>query len=106
MLMLQIWHLWKEERALEMVDSSLKESCSAHEVLRCIQIGLLCVQEDAFERPSMSAVVVMLNSEISLPSPRQPPFTFRKPSNSYSPLVAQKEFYSVDEETITEVVCR
>ena len=104
--MLQIWHLWKEERALEMVDSSLKESCSGHEVLRCIQIGLLCVQEDAFERPSMSAVVVMLNSEISLPSPRQPPFTFRKPSNNYSPLVAQKEFYSVDEETITEVVCR
>uniref|UniRef100_A0A2C9VP96 Receptor-like serine/threonine-protein kinase n=1 Tax=Manihot esculenta TaxID=3983 RepID=A0A2C9VP96_MANES len=101
----KIWHLWKEERALEMVDSSLKESCSAHEVLRCIQIGLLCVQEDAFERPSMSAVVVMLNSEISLPSPRQPPFIFRKPSNSYSPLVAQKEFYSVDEETITEVVC-
>ncbi|KAG8651674.1 G-type lectin S-receptor-like serine/threonine-protein kinase RKS1 isoform X2 [Manihot esculenta] len=102
----KIWHLWKEERALEMVDSSLKESCSAHEVLRCIQIGLLCVQEDAFERPSMSAVVVMLNSEISLPSPRQPPFTFRKPSNSYSPLVTQKEFYSVDKETITEVVCR
>ncbi|XP_043813422.1 G-type lectin S-receptor-like serine/threonine-protein kinase RKS1 isoform X2 [Manihot esculenta] len=102
----KVWHLWTEERALEIVDSSMQESCSAHEVLRCIQIGLLCVQEDALKRPSMSAVVVMLNSEISLPSPKQPPFIFRKPITSYNSAITKNEFYSVDEETITELVCR
>ncbi|XP_021617070.1 G-type lectin S-receptor-like serine/threonine-protein kinase RKS1 isoform X2 [Manihot esculenta] len=103
----KMWHLWREERALEMVDSSLQESCSVHKVLRCIQIGLLCVQEDALERPDMSTVVVMLNSEDSLPTPKQPPFIFKRSSNSSSSLVIkEKGFYSVDEETITELVCR
>ncbi|KAJ9162688.1 hypothetical protein P3X46_022444 [Hevea brasiliensis] len=103
----KIWHLWREERAWEMVDSSLKHSCSPDEVLRCIQIGLLCVQEDIMERPTMSAVVLMLNSEISLPSPKQPAFTFRKSSIiSSSSLEPKERFCSVDEETITEVVCR
>ncbi|KAJ9162687.1 hypothetical protein P3X46_022443 [Hevea brasiliensis] len=103
----KIWHLWREERAWEMVDSSLKHSCSPDEVLRCIQIGLLCVQEDIMERPTMSAVVLMLNSEISLPSPKQPAFTFRKSSIiSSSSLEPKERFCSVDEETITQVVCR
>ncbi|XP_057987854.1 G-type lectin S-receptor-like serine/threonine-protein kinase At1g11410 isoform X2 [Hevea brasiliensis] len=103
----KIWHLWREERAWEIVDSLLKHSCSPDEVLRCIQIGLLCVQEDEMERPTMSAVVLMLNSEISLPSPKQSAFAFRK-SNiiSSSSLEPKEGFSSVDEETITEVVCR
>ncbi|XP_057987868.1 G-type lectin S-receptor-like serine/threonine-protein kinase At1g11410 isoform X4 [Hevea brasiliensis] len=103
----KIWHLWREERAWEIVDSLLKHSCSPDEVLRCIQVGLLCVQEDVMERPTMSAIVLMLNSEISLPSPKQPAFTFRKSSIISSSSLKPKEgFCSVDEETITEVVCR
>ncbi|KAF2318247.1 hypothetical protein GH714_003538 [Hevea brasiliensis] len=90
----------ERKRAWQIVDSSLKESCSPHEVLRCIHIGLLCVQEDVLERPTMSAVILMLSSEIDLPSPKQPAFIF-------SSLLATKErFYSVDEEAITEVACR
>ncbi|KAF2317378.1 hypothetical protein GH714_020996 [Hevea brasiliensis] len=98
----KIWHLWREERAWEIIDSSLKHSCSPDEVLRCIQIGLLCVQEDVLKRPTMSAIVLMLNSEISLPSPKQPAFTFRKSSS----LEPKERFCSVDEEIITEVICR
>ncbi|TKY59365.1 G-type lectin S-receptor serine/threonine-protein kinase [Spatholobus suberectus] len=56
----EIWDLWREGRAMEIVDQSLGESCSDHEVQRCIQIGLLCVQDYAADRPSMSAVVFML----------------------------------------------
>ncbi|XP_057987860.1 cysteine-rich receptor-like protein kinase 8 isoform X1 [Hevea brasiliensis] len=96
-----IWHLWREERAWEIIDSSLKHSCSPDEVLRCIQIGLLCVQEDVLKRPTISAIVLMLNSEISLPSPKQPAFTFRKSSS----LEPKERFCSVDEEIITEVIC-
>ena len=38
-------------------------------------MGLLCVQEDFNERPMMSSVVLMLNSDsITLPVPSPPPF--------------------------------
>ncbi|KAF2305036.1 hypothetical protein GH714_001240 [Hevea brasiliensis] len=76
------WELWREGRTLEMVDSSLVESYKPDEVFRCIQIGLLCVQEDAVDRPTMSAVVLMLNSEKTPPSPKQPAFIFRTSSNT------------------------
>ncbi|KAJ9153661.1 hypothetical protein P3X46_027079 [Hevea brasiliensis] len=68
------WRLWMEERAIELLDPSLRYSCSVPQVLRCIQVGLLCVQRLPVDRPDMSAVVVMLGSEISLPQPKQPGF--------------------------------
>ncbi|KAJ6893335.1 hypothetical protein NC652_027384 [Populus alba x Populus x berolinensis] len=48
------------------------------EALKCIQIGLLCVQEDAADRPSMLAVLFMLSNETEIPSPKQSAFLFRK----------------------------
>ncbi|OAY24640.1 hypothetical protein MANES_17G031800v8 [Manihot esculenta] len=47
-----VWELWREGRALEIVDSSLEESYNPYEVLRCIQIGLLCVQEGHLPTPA------------------------------------------------------
>lgn len=74
-----MWELWREDRALEVVDSLLVDSCRPQEALKCIQIGLLCVQEDPMERPSMLAVVFLLNSEIAtIPSPKQPAFVFKE----------------------------
>lgn len=43
------------------------------EFSRCMQIGLLCVQEDAQDRPSMSSVVQMLNRDtVALSQPKRP----------------------------------
>ncbi|GMY37024.1 G-type lectin S-receptor-like serine/threonine-protein kinase RKS1 [Fagus crenata] len=100
-----VWELWREDRALDIVDSSINESFVPHEVLRCIQIGLLCVQEDAMDRPPMSAVLLMLSSETTLPSPKQPAFVFRKTSNDLG-LVAGGGFYSINDVTITMVEAR
>ncbi|KAF3775903.1 putative LRR receptor-like serine/threonine-protein kinase [Nymphaea thermarum] len=62
------WRLWMENKALQVVDQTLDGSCD-NEILRCIHIGLLCVQEDASSRPKMSKVVAMLeNSSLILPS--------------------------------------
>ena len=47
---------------LEFVDPSIRESCSPTEVSRCITVGLMCVQDHANDRPTMSSVVVMLES--------------------------------------------
>ncbi|KAK0577955.1 hypothetical protein LWI29_006913 [Acer saccharum] len=72
-----VWDLWREGKAMEIVDKSMYEESShssVHEVLRCVQIGLLCVQEQATDRPTMSSVVFMLGNDNPLPSPKQPAF--------------------------------
>ncbi|XP_077243197.1 cysteine-rich receptor-like protein kinase 7 [Tasmannia lanceolata] len=73
-LLVYAWRLWSEGKSLELIDPLLMESCSTSEVIRCIHISLLCVQENAADRPTMSFVVLMLGSEsISLPQPAKPP---------------------------------
>ena len=55
------------------------ELCFEMEMLRCIHVGLLCVQEFAKDRPIVSVVISMLKSEIvDLPHPKQPTFTERQ----------------------------
>ncbi|KAM5588592.1 hypothetical protein ABKV19_006850 [Rosa sericea] len=67
------WNLWKDGKEVEFVDPCLMESSATKEILRCMHIGLLCVQEDPEERPTMSNVVVLLGSDsIELPEPKKP----------------------------------
>ncbi|RCV35591.1 hypothetical protein SETIT_7G251900v2 [Setaria italica] len=67
------WSLWKDGKAIDLVDSSLAEFCSPTEALRCIHIGLLCVQDNPNSRPLMSSVVSMLENETTpISVPKQP----------------------------------
>lgn len=43
---------------LEILDAALGESYLRSQVLRCIQISLLCVQEDPVNRPTMANIVL------------------------------------------------
>ena len=52
--------LWNNGRALEVKDVRLEDSFIESQVLRCIQVGLLCVQMLPEDRPEMSSVVFML----------------------------------------------
>ncbi|XP_068324737.1 G-type lectin S-receptor-like serine/threonine-protein kinase At1g11410 [Pyrus communis] len=102
-----VWDLWKESRALEIIDSSLGESYPVNEVLRCIQIALLCVQEHATDRPLMSAVVFMLGNDAALPSPRQPGFLLKRTYRaSGDPSASTEGAYSINDVTCTEVEAR
>ncbi|PON82245.1 Serine/threonine protein kinase [Trema orientale] len=74
------WKLMKEGRAIEMLDESLKDSYNLCEVLRCIHVGLLCVQQNPMDRPSMHSVVLMLCSECVLPQPEKPGYFMEKKS--------------------------
>ncbi|ESQ55240.1 hypothetical protein EUTSA_v10024419mg [Eutrema salsugineum] len=71
-----VWRNWKEGRGLEIVDPVIRDFSPTfipYEILRCIQIGLLCVQERADDRPMMSSVVLMLGSEVvAIPYPKPP----------------------------------
>ncbi|PIA60787.1 hypothetical protein AQUCO_00300361v1 [Aquilegia coerulea] len=73
-----VWLKWKENKVLEIMDPTLAESYNIQQLMRCIHIGLLCVQDHALDRPTMSAVVSMLGSEGTLPLPKQPAFTIER----------------------------
>ncbi|XP_027185928.1 G-type lectin S-receptor-like serine/threonine-protein kinase At4g27290 isoform X2 [Cicer arietinum] len=68
------WKLWNEGRGIELMDPLLEDDIPTPEsILKCIQVGLLCVQEQPEERPTMSLVVLMLDGEsVLLPKPKRP----------------------------------
>ncbi|KAM7490242.1 hypothetical protein LguiA_033163 [Lonicera macranthoides] len=80
------WKMWQDGTPLELMNPTIADSHVRNEMIRCIQMGLLCVQEDVDSRPSMATIVLMLGSEtVSLPLPEQPPFYFRSRIESQAP---------------------
>ncbi|CAN0896965.1 Cysteine-rich receptor-like protein kinase 10 [Linum grandiflorum] len=70
-----VWDHWSKGVALQLSDPAMANRYSNVEVLKCIHIGLLCVQESFADRPTMSEVVMMLsNHTVSYPTPLQPAF--------------------------------
>ncbi|KAL9255074.1 Cysteine-rich receptor-like protein [Drosera capensis] len=78
------WMNWLNGTALDVVDPKLLTDKNTDIILRCINITLLCVQEDDALRPNMSAVIPMLSSSsISLPTPSRPAFVMSSESNTW-----------------------
>ncbi|GAB2298756.1 Receptor-like serine/threonine-protein kinase SD1-8 [Dionaea muscipula] len=76
------WQQWNDGRGLELMDEVLTtedDSYSEDQVLRCLKVGLLCVEDYATDRPTMSSVVLMLRSEAPLPTQNNQHFSL-KPS--------------------------
>ncbi|XP_059286033.1 cysteine-rich receptor-like protein kinase 10 [Lycium ferocissimum] len=72
-LLTHAWKLWKDGKAMELVDPTLDDSNSTSEVMRRIHIGLLCVQNDLDERPTTALVAHILSSDsATLPEPNRP----------------------------------
>ncbi|XP_072987616.1 cysteine-rich receptor-like protein kinase 10 [Typha latifolia] len=61
-LLSYVWHHWNEGTPLLVVDQSLGGRYQEQEALSCIQVGLLCVQEDPAKRPTMAALILLLSS--------------------------------------------
>ncbi|PON32091.1 Cysteine rich receptor like kinase [Parasponia andersonii] len=80
------WELWKEGTPLELLDPTIRNSFSRNEVMRCIHMGLLCVEENPTRRPTMATIVLMLNSySVTLPAPQQPALVHRNRTQSSTP---------------------
>ncbi|KAF3784794.1 putative cysteine-rich receptor-like protein kinase 16 [Nymphaea thermarum] len=74
---LQAWTLWGNGTMSDLIDPVLGESAPTSQILRCLHIGLLCIQEDPARRPTMSAIIHMLECDAQiLPSPQQTPLVF------------------------------
>ncbi|XP_028777932.1 putative receptor-like protein kinase At4g00960 [Neltuma alba] len=100
------WKQWRDDKLLEILDSDINELGSYNEVIKCIQIGLLCVQENPNTRPSMATVVSYLsNDSIQLPSPQEPAFFLH---GQPEPIItsASGESCSINEASISEFTPR
>ncbi|CDO98586.1 unnamed protein product [Coffea canephora] len=98
-----VWDLWTEGRILEITDSCLDENISITEALQYVHVGLLCVQENAADRPTMSDVVSMLLKEsMVLATPKRPAFAEIMNLNN-TKLPQNPESSSVNAVTISDV---
>ncbi|KAK9092216.1 hypothetical protein Syun_027127 [Stephania yunnanensis] len=100
-LMKHAWELWKDGRILELIDPSMGNSFLEEEVVRFIQVGILCVQEKAKDRPTMSDVIFMLRNETPIPSLKQPAFVFTSNPDSTNAFAGSTP--SLNELSITTV---
>ncbi|MBA0748663.1 hypothetical protein Gogos_002655 [Gossypium gossypioides] len=106
------WKLWKDGRSQELLNPVLRDNYSRNEVIRCIQMGLLCVQEDPVDRPTMATIVLLLNSySVTLPVPKQPAFVLQSRTDGRMPdkglesdqSTSQSMPWSINEVSITEL---
>ncbi|RZB43824.1 Cysteine-rich receptor-like protein kinase 29 [Glycine soja] len=68
------WTNLRKGTTTNIIDPTLNNAFR-DEIVRCIYIGLLCVQEKVADRPTMASVVLMLESHsFALPVPLQPAY--------------------------------
>ncbi|AET02800.1 cysteine-rich RLK (receptor-like kinase) protein [Medicago truncatula] len=73
------WELWNDGEYLKLMDPTLNDTFVPDEVKRCIHVGLLCVEQYANDRPTMSDVISMLTNKYELTTiPRRPAFYVRR----------------------------
>ncbi|CAN6235191.1 unnamed protein product [Urochloa humidicola] len=83
-LLSDVWEHWTKGLISQMLDQSL-DGYGRIQALRCIHVGLLCVQVDPDDRPDISAVVFMLTRDgTELQPPKEPAFFFARGSPSAS----------------------
>ncbi|KAF1886500.1 hypothetical protein Lal_00045733 [Lupinus albus] len=101
------WQLWNEGKAPDLIDPAFNESSNENEVVRCIHIGLLCVQDQATDRPTMLEVVSFLsNDTIKLPQPKQPAFFINVVVEESELPNSRQEYHTLNGVTISSMYGR
>ncbi|KAF3640959.1 Cysteine-rich receptor-like protein kinase 10 [Capsicum annuum] len=85
------WTNWRKGTATNLIDPILRGSTGlARDIMRCIHIALLCVQENIADRPTMAAVVLMLSSlSLTLPLPSGPAYSMHNDSSAENSLIQE-----------------
>ncbi|KAG6740906.1 hypothetical protein POTOM_056377 [Populus tomentosa] len=102
------YELWKDGKGMEIMDPSLDDTLSSCKLIKCLQIALLCVQENSIDRPSMLEVSSMLKNETAIVTiPKRPAFSVRTDEDDENRRdQLHLEICSVDDATISQVVGR
>ncbi|CAN6168299.1 unnamed protein product [Urochloa humidicola] len=117
-LLSDVWDHWVKGTMSQMLHPSL-DDFARRQALRCVHIGLLCLQPEPNDRPDISTVVFMLTRDsMELRPPAQPAFFFGRESPSRSRSDGQRSYVydrsgfvleqgvSVNEITLTELYPR
>ena len=94
---LQAWDLWQEGKGLELVDLTIRDLCVEYQVLRCIHVSLLCMEDGVVDRPTMSNMLSMLTNESTqLPLPKKLTFSIGKKAIEANTLNNELELHTVN----------
>ncbi|CAN6681374.1 unnamed protein product [Malus baccata var. baccata] len=95
---------WKKDKGLDFIDPSLDDSSSSCKLLRCLQVALLCVQENADDRLTMLEVYSMLISDTqAVPTPTKTAFSVKNYDNVDNICTPQPGNCSVNDAQISEL---
>ncbi|KAJ7979639.1 Cysteine-rich RLK (Receptor-like kinase) protein [Quillaja saponaria] len=100
------YELWKQGKGKEFIDPSLDDSTSHCKIMRCMQVALLCVQENPVDRPSMLDVSSMLKNEIAaISTPKKPAFSIKRDEEEEEEETCMLgvKFSSLNDVTISQV---
>ncbi|KAK9267015.1 hypothetical protein L1049_007385 [Liquidambar formosana] len=79
MELFQAYELWKEDKGMDFTDPSLDDATSSCKLMTCLQVALLCVQEQLADRPSILEVFSMLRNEAAtIARPKKPAFSAKR----------------------------
>lgn len=93
------WRKWNDGTPLDIIDPTLNDG-PRNEIMRCIIIGLLCVQEKEALRPTMAQVSMMLSSySVTLAAPSKPAFFMHREDSFPSPVNASRLIESDESRT-------
>ncbi|KAJ1291237.1 hypothetical protein BS78_02G301900 [Paspalum vaginatum] len=93
-----VWEHWTMGTIVEVMDPSLRGKVPTEQMLKCVHIGLLCVQDNPVDRPKMSTVNIMLSSDtMSLQSPLKPVLFI--PKSDYNSAVYSESYPIVSQST-------
>ncbi|RDX60990.1 G-type lectin S-receptor-like serine/threonine-protein kinase, partial [Mucuna pruriens] len=99
------WELWSKSLSVQLVDPSLNEMFDPDEVQRCIHVGLLCVEQHANDRPTMSNIVSMLtNRSATIILPQRPAFCIGR--ENFDGKISSRELFTDSTEEMTSSFTR
>ncbi|KAH9700054.1 Receptor-like serine/threonine-protein kinase [Citrus sinensis] len=103
------YELWKNGKGVELMDPSLDETNSSWKLLTCLQVALLCVQENPNDRPSILEISSMLENEntADIMTPKKPAsFSNKAFEDEQNKTTIGLEICSSNDVTISQVVGR
>ncbi|XP_062094698.1 cysteine-rich receptor-like protein kinase 15 [Humulus lupulus] len=72
-LLTYAWKIWRDGNYSSFIDPIIFGCSRTEEIIRCVHIGLLCVQENQAQRPTMNSILHMLNTHSeALAEPSKP----------------------------------
>ncbi|CAI8612343.1 unnamed protein product [Vicia faba] len=101
-----VWIQWRDNNILSLIDREIYDPSHHSYILRYIHIALLCVQELAVDRPTMAAVISMLNSEAALHPPSKPAFILMENMLNLKRPEECQSVSSINNVSITEICGR